>query len=321
MHGAGYPRPDRSHFRSMEIWHTARPEAAEGQERTGWLGRYLDACEAARAGRIPRDAIRPHVLQAHPAPRAVDPALDDPTRFGYETAGAEGDLLRSLLACPCEGHGAAGAAAAATPSPQPSPGGRGSEDPLDAVREAAHGALQTSEDVHRLGQGYAAAHPYPETPLGVSLRRVAQMLVAGLGTRVFYLTMGGYDTHGAQAGAHEDLLRQVGDALEAFFKDLRAQRLDREVLVLAFSEFGRRVAENASAGTDHGAAAPVFRAGPGVRGGLHGVHPSFDALEDGDLAHTCDFRRVYATVLDGWLGFDSARVLGARFEPLPVLGT
>ncbi len=315
VHGAGYPKPDRSHFRSMEIWHTARPEAGEGIERTGWLGRYLDGCEAARAGRLPAIAIGREVPHALASARVAVPAVDDPARFGYETAGEEGRLLKALLACTCEAHAAGGSCA-----PAAAAGAGAAADPLAAVREAARGALLTAEDMHRLGQGYEAAYAYPETALGAGFKRIAQMLADGkFGTRVFYLTMNGYDTHAGQDGPHRDLLQQLGAALRAFFKDLRGHELDEGVLVLAFSEFGRRVAENASAGTDHGAAGPVFLAGPGVRPGLHGAHPRFDALVDGDLAFTCDFRRLYATALEGWLGFDSTRVLGARFEPLPVL--
>ena len=144
------------------------------------------------------------------------------------------------------------------------------------------------------------------------------MIKAGLGTRVYYLEQGGYDTHGHQLPRHAPLLEELSASLRAFLDDLAASRLADRVLVLVFSEFGRRVAENGSMGTDHGTAGPVFLAGPCVRPGLHGTYPSLTDLADGDLKMTVDFRRVYATVLEGWLGLPSKEALGGAFEPLPL---
>jgi uncharacterized protein (DUF1501 family) len=161
---------------------------------------------------------------------------------------------------------------------------------------------------------------YPENfGLARRLRLISQLIRAGLQTSIYYTQIGGFDTHANQANTHGFLLREVGDSLRAFLDDLgRAGEADR-VLVLVFSEFGRRLAENASAGTDHGTAAPVFLLGPRVSAGVHGPYPDLQNLDDGDPRHAIDFRSVYATVLDRWLGCPSAQVLGGQFTPLPIL--
>ena len=147
---------------------------------------------------------------------------------------------------------------------------------------------------------------------------IAQFLKAGFAARVFYTAQSGYDTHAGQAPVHYSLLSELSNALLAFLDDLGKARLADRVTVLCFSEFGRRVAENGSAGTDHGTAAPVFLAGPGVKSGLIGPTPSLCDLVDGDIKMAIDFRRVYATVLDDWLGLSSEKALGGRFERLAV---
>ena len=155
----------------------------------------------------------------------------------------------------------------------------------------------------------------PASELARRLRLIAQLVKAGLETPVFYAFQGGYDTHNLQTDAHAGLLATLGNALEAFLTDLEASGLAERVLVLVFSEFGRRVEENASLGTDHGSGAPMFLAGPGVVPGLHGHAPRLDQLVDGDVAADIDFRTVYAAVLARWLGLDPAPALGGAFEP------
>jgi uncharacterized protein (DUF1501 family) len=164
------------------------------------------------------------------------------------------------------------------------------------------------------------AAAYPDTGLSGALRLVARLLKAGFGTRVYYTkhTNNGYDTHYAQLVPHAHLLAELAGALRAFLDDLKAARLDERVAVLVFSEFGRPVQENASLGTDHGTAAPVFVAGGRVRGGLVGAAPSLLDLQIGDLKAIFDFRQVYATILDEWLGLPSRVVLGGAFERLPL---
>jgi uncharacterized protein (DUF1501 family) len=147
---------------------------------------------------------------------------------------------------------------------------------------------------------------------------IARLIKARLTTTIYYARLGGFDTHADQAGSHPGLLRELGDSLRAFLDDLKAAGEADRVLVLAFSEFGRRVAENASGGTDHGTAGPVFLLGDHVKAGLHGQHPDLTDLVDGDPRSAVDFRRVYASVLDDWLGVSSPTILGGRFEPLSV---
>ena len=160
---------------------------------------------------------------------------------------------------------------------------------------------------------------YPSTALAGRLRLIARLLKGGLGAGVFYTVQGSYDTHAVQLGTHSQLLAELSGALKAFLADLTVSRLAERVLVMCFSEFGRRVEENGSAGTDHGTSGLVFLAGSKVRPGLAGPYPSLTDLVDGDLKITVDFRRIYATVLDGWLGLSSSKVLNGIFEPMLLL--
>jgi uncharacterized protein (DUF1501 family) len=160
---------------------------------------------------------------------------------------------------------------------------------------------------------------YPASELGSQLGMVAKLIGGDFPTRVYYARQGGFDTHANQLGTHARVLSEVAQAISAFRADLRDQKNSSRVLVLAFSEFGRRVAENGSAGTDHGAAAPVFLFGESLKAGVHGHAPDLAHLTDGDIAHETDFRQVYATVLERWLGANSAAVLGRPFQPISVV--
>ena len=191
---------------------------------------------------------------------------------------------------------------------------------LGFVRDASQMALQTSRQIHATISKYRNSAEYPSTPLAMKLRTVAQFITAGLNTEVYYLTIDGFDTHSEQADSHAGLLRALGDGISAFISDLNNHRLDDQVLVVCFSEFGRRVKENASHGTDHGTAAPMLLAGRGLRGGLFGEHPSLQDLDDGDVRFHTDFRQVYRSVLERWLRVDSAAILGAEFELLELWG-
>jgi uncharacterized protein (DUF1501 family) len=174
------------------------------------------------------------------------------------------------------------------------------------------------EQVLRADRAHAS-EGYPESVLGRRLRLVAQLLKAGLSTSVYYVQLDGFDTHRGQIDDHAALLSQLGDAVSAFFGDLRRAREASRVLLLVFSEFGRRLAENANGGTDHGTAAPVLLAGPSLRRGLHGPYPNLTDLEDGDPRFAIDFRRVYATILDRWLNVPSRLVLDESFPHLDIL--
>ena len=195
----------------------------------------------------------------------------------------------------------------------------GDGDLASFVRRSALDAYATADRIAEVASGHDSDGSYPETGLARRLRTVSRLIKAGCTARVYYTSQAGYDTHAAQLPTHAALLAELSEGLRAFLDDLAAAGLADRVLVLGFSEFGRRVAENASAGTDHGTAGPVLVAGPRVKAGIIGKAPSLMDLEDGDLKWSIDFRRVYSTILDGWLGMPSVPALPGPFEPLALL--
>jgi uncharacterized protein (DUF1501 family) len=281
--GVGYPNPNRSHFASMAIWHTARLDTEE-HGGPGWLGRGLDSAPAASstfvgAGSIPA-AIRGRRSLASSLERIEDLTLD--TRAAREALSGDGDDLAAF------------------------------------VRRSTLQAYASSDRMRDLAKDRTGGGRYPETPLANRLKLIARLIKGEYQSRVFYTLQGGYDTHSQQSGTHYGLLGELSGAIKAFLDDLADSKLADRVVVLCFSEFGRRVHENGSGGTDHGAAGPVFLAGPAVKPGLLGKYPSLTDLVDGDLKPLVDFRRVYATILDQWLGIPSAPALGGTFEPLAL---
>ncbi|MDR7537832.1 MAG: DUF1501 domain-containing protein [Armatimonadota bacterium] len=300
IQGVGYPNPNRSHFRSMEIWHTADPEGRA--LRVGWIGRYFDSkcplCEQPTVG-VNVGATMPLAMRSA-AGQGV--TLENPDAFQWmptlDGIGAreETEIFKMLHA--------------------PAPNEPGT---VDFLRHTAMNAVLSSERVRDAMRKYKGGIDYPNNRFASSLRLIAQMIAGGLPTKVYYANLTGFDTHASQQGAHDVLLEQFATGLAAFFRDLDAQGNTDRVLVMAFSEFGRRVAENGSAGTDHGTAAPMLIFGKRIKPGFHGRHPSLVDLQDGDLKHHVDFRSVYATVLEGWLGADAAGILGADFGRVPFL--
>ena len=298
VQGVGYPNPNRSHFRSMEIWHTADP--AGSGPRTGWLGRLFDSeCPSCgpTAGIAMLGAEMPLAMQGT-AGRAV--VLESPQAFGFHPllgAGLEeAEAFRRLM--------------------QPVPG---EEPTVDFLTHTAMDATLASDEIKRMTGHLSVAGIYPRDPFSAKLRLVSELIAAGAPTRVYYVGLGGFDTHAAQAGRHDRLLEQMGAGLDAFVRDLTQKGLLDRALVITFSEFGRRVAENASAGTDHGAAAPMFLIGGAVKPGIHGAHPGLTDLDQGDLKFQVDFRGVYATILEHWVGVDSQTILGGRFAAFDVV--
>ena len=290
LQGVGYPNPNRSHEVSTAIWHTARFDLDE-HRGYGWLGRALD--EAAPPASGTPSAV---LAGSDPLPGAL---------FARRAVSATVDTLDEYALADL------GALDAAPPST-----GVSTED---YVRRTTLEARSTVARLRELAKVAGKEAPYPTTELARRLRLVALMIQAGLETPVYYAVQPGYDTHILQLEVHRRLLSELGDAVHAFFQDLEANGLAERVLLVTFSEFGRRVAENASFGTDHGTAAPMFLVGGGVRAGLHGDAPDLSALVDGDLAQSLDFRAVYATLLEGWLGLRSASALDGTFAPLPLL--
>jgi uncharacterized protein (DUF1501 family) len=191
--------------------------------------------------------------------------------------------------------------------------------PLDFLHRTAMDAQLSSDHILAMTKRYETAGDYPRNPFGGGLRSVAAMIAGGLPTRVYYVTLGGFDTHQNQKGRHENLMTQFAQGVSAFWADIEKQGNRDRVLMMTFSEFGRRVEQNASGGTDHGAAAPMFLIGGGVKEGLFGKHPSLTDLDQGDLKHTTDFRSVYATILQEWLDTPSKPILGQQFKTMPLL--
>jgi uncharacterized protein (DUF1501 family) len=273
----------------MAVWHTARfdPEEHTG---LGWIGRALDGGPPLAGGApgalLVGDSQPPVALRGR---RSVAAALNRPEDFA----------LAPGLTPPAAGQPPAG------------------DDLAAFVRRSTLDAYATAD---RLVASAAPAGDggYPSTGLAQRLKLVAQLLKADLGARVYYTVQGGYDTHATQQFTHANLLNELGGAVQAFFADLAAAKLAERVTLLAFSEFGRTVKENASSGTDHGTAGPVFLAGPGVAAGLIGTLPSLTQFAEGEPTMTTDFRRVYATVLEEWLGLPSEAAAGGRFERLPL---
>lgn len=303
IQGVGYPNPDRSHFRSMEIWETARTDNGPDALATGWLGRVLDAT---------------------PRPPGADlPALDvgSGLRLALKARSTEVPALESLEQYTLRpGGDPAAQRAFRTAIDDMASAQRGEDNPLlGFVRRTAMTAYASSRRLDEVRQKSDDAS-YPATGLGRRLKLIGQLIKAGFGTKIYYTTLDGFDTHANQLATHAALLTQLGDALAAFHDDMKADGQADRVTVLSFSEFGRRVSENASSGTDHGAAAPVFMLGPLAKAGLIGDHPSLEVedLDDGDLKHHTDFRRIYAAVLESWLGLPASPILGEGFAPLPL---
>jgi uncharacterized protein (DUF1501 family) len=301
VQGVGYPNPDRSHFRSMEIWETARTET--GALETGWLGRALDACAAAPGDDTPALHVGTRALPlAFKSKRTEVPSLDRLDQFRLQVSG-DATARRAARASLDEVARIE----------------RTSDDPLlGFLRRSTLAAYDSSQRLEQLVSPQAGSSKYPDFGLARRLGLIAQIIKAGFGTRIYYTSLDGFDTHANQLGTHAALLTELSDSIAAFHADLAGAGQADRVALLTFSEFGRRVAENASGGTDHGAAAPVFVVGPVARAGLVGEHPGLDALDDGDLRHHTDFRRVYAALLERWLGLPAAPVVGPGFEPLDL---
>ncbi len=290
VQGVGYPNPSRSHFRSMDIWHTARPDVEDTE--SGWLGRTIDRHSGAMSAVDIGHAALPLALRGE----TEVPSLQN-LDWLDELASPEGRRVRSRLRAL---HAA------------------GRTGPAERVRRLA---VSTFASLDRLVELRNRPVPveYPDSRLADRLKWAAQLISGHFPARVLYLSLGGFDTHAQQREHHERLLRDLSGSVAAFFRHLEAQSEEKRVTVLVFSEFGRRVRENGSRGTDHGVAAPLFLISGKVRGGVYGPHPRLDDLDDGDLRFHTDFRRIYATLLDRWLGVgDSKTLLGGEFAPLDV---
>lgn len=299
IQGVGYPQPDRSHFRSMDIWQSAISDKEDTS--SGWVGRALDATIEQHVGKVPAMTLGSEKLPLSLVASKINvPTVRD--LKGYHLQ------LGPLSDTAAKTHRQLLDQVASEPA-------RGGSD-LDFLRRTAQTAWTSSEKLRHVAANYKPAADYPSTGLGQKLRTVAEIIAGDLGTRVFFVSLDGFDTHSQQAAAHQTLLTELSAAVSAFVRDLAGHGQAERVLVATFSEFGRRVKENGSLGTDHGAASQMFVIGSPVTGGIHGRHPSLQDLDDGDLKYHTDFRSVYATLLDRWLGIPSLPVLGRQFELL-----
>ena len=302
VEGVGYPNPNLSHFAAMDIWQTLDLNGQGGQ---GWLGRYV-------AGLVDKDghpfqslAVGTSLPIALNAISADVPVVSSPSSYSLQPD-PEGASAGK------KGSGGANARVATllklyNTYPRSAPYAA----LLDATAQAAvDGARQLDTAV----ASYTPKATYPKTNFARGLQVLAEVIVQGLGLRVGYVTLGGFDTHGDQAATQARLLQQLAEGLAAFYADLQGHNAADNVVVMTWSEFGRRVEENASAGTDHGTAAPLFVLGNAVQGGVYGEPPDLTALDaNGNLNFTTDFRSVYATVLDRWLGAPASAVLGGDY--------
>jgi uncharacterized protein (DUF1501 family) len=297
VQGVGYPNPNRSHFKSLAIWHSAnvnlsKEDRADADTKAsfGWIGQALDEgqkpVDGSPAAQFVGSGSLPLALYSRRSVAAAVTRVEDSILLMKGAAIADGSADGSDLAT--------------------------------FLRRSTLDAYATSERMASVLRADDTGARYPATGLAGRLRVIARLIKAGGGTRVFYTLQPGYDTHIAQLPPHANLLGELSGGLKAFLDDLAAAKLADRVVVLCFSEFGRRVEENGSRGTDHGTAGPVFLAGSKVKAGLVGETPKLLDLEDGDLKMSIDFRRVYASVLEDWLGLPGKPSLGTEFEKLPL---
>jgi uncharacterized protein (DUF1501 family) len=303
VQGVGYPNPDRSHFRSMEIWETASVKNDAQALETGWLGRALDA-RPAKPGDDPPglhvgDRSMPLALKTR---KTEVPSVESLESYKLQLTGTEQEKQTERMAL----NRLAGIDR------------QGGDPLLSFISRTTLAAYESSGRLERLAQKKQSGPKYPNFGLARRLELIAQIIKADFGTRIFYTSLDGFDTHANQLGTHAALLTELSDSVAAFHDDLAAAGDGDRVALLAFSEFGRRVQENASQGTDHGAAAPVFIVGPVAEPGLVGSHPRLDDLDDGDLKFHTDFRSVYATLTADWLNFATEPVIGNGFKTMPL---
>lgn len=309
--GVGYPNPNRSHFASMDIWQSANP-SLDARERTGWLARYFDedghftGIDASLGGLVVGGSL-PLALYS---PSSAASVIGNGYNYGFNGRGGDQDAQTSALKALYADPKMSGATVAGNTAEFIRNVGTDVYSSTDAIKAA----LRAYDDK----AGRKAEYPRGS---GISndLQTVAKLISGDLPTRVYYVSIGGFDTHSNQTGQHQNLLGQLGDALAAFQEDLALQGRADDVLTMTFSEFGRRVKENGSNGTDHGSASVLFVVGSKVRGGVVGKYPSLEDLDDGDLKMTTDFRSVYSTVLDNWLGAPSQPILGGDYAGLKMV--
>jgi uncharacterized protein (DUF1501 family) len=303
VQGAGYPNPNYSHFKAMDIWQTAD---LDGEGKDGWLGRYFDELVDEEGHPLAGLSIGRSLPTAFNSTESTIPSVDSVAEFSLKPATGDGSWQQretSLLKL----------------YDLYRPAGTGYAALLDTTLD---NAMLSSEQLNLAHAAYTPAATYPESGLASGLRVLAELISSsgeGSPLRVGHVTLGGFDTHTGEDTRLPGLLTQTSEAIGAFQEDIEAHGHGEDVITLVWSEFGRRPQENAQAGTDHGSALPIFVIGNAVKGGLHGDAPSLTDLDNGNLRFTTDFRSIYATILEKWLQAPSTQILGATFPQLDLL--
>jgi uncharacterized protein (DUF1501 family) len=289
MNSVGYPNPDRSHFRSMDIWHSA--SKSNEYVNTGWLGRYLDAqckgCDKPTHA-MELDDVLSRALKGE---ENKGLAFKDPKKL-YNTS--NGRFLKDVNADHKTG-----------------------EETIDYLYKTMSATLSSADYIYQQSKVHPTAQTYPNTNLGKDLKTIASLIFSDINTKVFYVSLGSFDTHVNQDNQQKRLFTELNDAVQAFTTDLKNNGRFNDVLMMTFSEFGRRVTQNASNGTDHGTANNMFFISGGLKEkGILNAMPDLSDLNEGDLKHKVDFKNVYATVLNKWLGADDKMILGNKYSHL-----
>jgi len=301
IHGIGYPNSPRSHFRSMDIWHTCEPDKL-GTE--GWLGRATRDIDPNKDNVLTTVSFGPSLFRALALSGVPVACVDDLDNYGLLT-GISGAQQRARildrfarLYSPVMGSGAV----------------------MDYLGQTGLDTLKGADILSDAPKGYSSSVEYPDSTIGKKLKGVAQVHLANLGTRILYCDHGGFDNHAGQLGTHDNLLKEVNQGVECFFDDLREHGAGDNVIMFLFTEFGRRTHDNGS-GTDHGAGGAAFVIGDRVKGGQYSEYPSIKAqdLEQGDVVPNVDFRGVYSTILEDWLKLDAKPIVEGSFEKLNFL--
>jgi uncharacterized protein (DUF1501 family) len=289
LNSVGYPNPDRSHFRSMDIWQSA--SAASEYWQTGWIGRFLDAqCAGRPSAALEIDDTLSLALKGA---QSKGLALQDPKRL-YENA--HNQYFIDYSAAHTDLH---------------------EEAPVAYLYKTMAETLSSADYLYEQSRKKPVSGTYPATGLGKQMKTIASLILADTDTSVYYVSLGSFDTHINQEAQQKRLFTEMNDALAAFMKEMKANGKWKDVLLATFSEFGRRVSQNASGGTDHGTANNMILLGGSLREkGLLNPMPDLSDLDAGDLKYNIDFRQVYATLLDRWLDADAEKILGRKFEPL-----
>ncbi len=289
LNNVGYPNPDRSHFRSMDIWQTA--SASNQYISTGWIGRYLDAQCSGCAKPTQALELDDMLSLALKGTEQKGIAVKDPQKL-FQTSNEKFFNTINEMHAP-------------------------DDTPVDYLYKTLSDTLSSAAYIYKESKMHATTSEYPATALGKNFKTIASLIQSDINTKIYYVSLGSFDTHVGQEGQQKRLFTELNGAIEAFVKDLKKNNRFQDVAIMTFSEFGRRVAQNASGGTDHGTANNMFFISGGLKQqGLINDLPNLADLDAGDLKYTVDFKNVYATFLHNWLGADDEKILGKKFEKM-----